>query len=214
MLNIKIIKAYIFIGFIITSYSQEKSNLEIYRSYVTDDIPYHKLIINNDEKITIERSVKLLSIVTYSTEFLTKTKNDTIFIISEMVYNKKANSNGKTKKANGFKVKNPLSEQFIKYFKNGKLYKKSDTELIFLNKKQPYFKKKLIDSIIGDERIFIINCKIYKPSISPSISVNETLENPKRAKLKLLKGKKAYKKYGIIGLNGAIEISDKKKRCK
>lgn len=204
MLSIKILKVCVFIGFIAISYSQEQSNSKIYQSYITDSIPKHLLIID-DKKVIIKIFGKGLFPST-SNEFITRTQNDTIFLLNELV---------KNKKTEGLIMSNYFTNQFTKQFRNGKIYKKSNKELIFLNKNAPYFKKELVDSIIGNNTIYYINGKLFKSSLNSSenqIDLNKVLKKPKRAKLKILDGKQAYEKYGIIGLYGIIEITDRK-RC-
>jgi hypothetical protein len=200
MSNIKLIITIILVGFTNMSYSQKYENNEAYQSYKTNTIPYHLLIFEKN-KLIIEIPRK--DAITFGTRtvFSTQTKKDTIFILNELT---------NVAKQKGIVVTNHFTNQFI----NSKIYKKSNNELLFIDKNRPYFKKELIDSLIGNNTIYYINEKLYKASDENQINIDTILKKPKRAKIKIWKGKEAYEKYGIIGLNGVIEISDRKRRCK
>ncbi|MBL4746579.1 MAG: hypothetical protein JKY08_09465 [Flavobacteriaceae bacterium] len=201
MSNIKFIITVLLIGFINISYSQIPENNQIYQTYTTDSIPYHLLIIKNN-KLIIEIPRKNDITFGSRTLFNIRTEKDTIFIINKLISD--------TKKE-GIVILN----SFTKHFVNTKIYKKSNNKLFFLNQNRPYFKKKLVGNLIGDNTIYYINGRLFKVPINSSknqININKILKKPKRAKFKMLKGKQAYEKYGIIGLNGVIEISDRK-RC-
>jgi len=200
MLNIKIIITILLIGFINISFSQTSENSQIYQTYSTEAIPYHLLIIKN-KKLIIEIPRKNDITFGSRTLFNKRTEKDTIFIINELI---------KDTKKGGIIISNSFTKQFI----NSKIFEKSNNELLFINKNRPYFKKRLIDSLIGDNTIYYINKKLYKVSNRNSINIDTILEKPKRAKIKILKGKQAFEKYGVIGLKGVIEISGRKKRCK
>lgn len=192
MLNIKIVFILFLIGFSKKSFSQE------FRTYITDFIPYHTLILKNDT-LFINIPKKNITSFGSSIKFLTKKKEGTIYILDKLIY--------KNKKG-GIILPNLFANQFI----NKKINKKSDNELIINNK--PYFKKDFVFELIGDNKIYYINGKLFKiHNNSNEIDLNKVLKKPKRAKLKILNGLQGYEKYGIIGLNGVIEISDKKKRC-
>ena len=203
MLSIKIFKVFILVGFIGVSCFQEHSNTKIYQSYITDSIPKHQLIIDKN-KIIVKIFGKGL-FPTTNAKFITKNKIDTIHILERIV---DINKNG------GIVLPDNITSNFINRFEDTKIYKKSNEKFIFLSDNRPYFKKELIDSLIGNNTIYYINKKLYKVSDENSINIDTILKRPKRAKIKILNGKDAYTKYGIIGLNGVIEISDRKIRCK
>jgi len=205
MLNIKCLLIIVLLGFVSMSYSQQQENNQVYKTYRTDSIPYHLLIIDKD-KLIIE--IPRNDAVTFRTSavFITRTEKDTITIFNKLADHIKQE---------GIVIKNHSIDHFINQFIKAEIYKKSNNELLFIKKNRPYFKKELVDSVIGDNTIYYINDKLFKIPINSNeklIDINKILKKPKRAKVKILKGKQAYEKYGIIGLNGVIEIFDKKKR--
>lgn len=77
-----------------------------------------------------------------------------------------------------------------------------------------------MDSLTEGNLIFVFNNKIYTDKDSTKIqSVIGNLLSPKgersfkkKYKMAILRGKKAYEKYGIIGLYGVIEYNHRKRR--
>jgi len=192
MLNIK----YLFIFFYIMSLNCVFG--QNYITYFEKGEPNHILSIKGDTlilKLTKNDNLFLEREVKYSL----KTNNDTLFVQKKVL-----------KKINGVNI----DETFFDSFENSKILKKRNDKLIFINNNKSYIEKRVIDSLIGNNDIFVINDSIHKIQIDDKpFDLRKLLKKPKKASVQKLTGKKAYEKYGIIGIYGVIEISDKKKFC-
>ena len=90
----------------------------------------------------------------------------------------------------------------------------SNEEILLAEEDRPYFQKKLVDSILGENTVYAINDEVYRipEDISDTSKLYDQLEKPKKAEVKILSGKEAFEKYGVIGFKGVVEIVDQPKK--
>ena len=192
MLSIKFFVAILFLSVFKCSLSQD------YRTYVTDSIPLHTVTLKKDS-LFVNIIKKNIITPSQTAVFHTKTINDTIYIVNRHL--PKISQNGVI-----------ISNAFFDQFLRKKIYNYSKNQLIINNR--PYYKKTFVSELIGPNKIYYVNGKLFKIGNNKSeIDLTKILKNPKKTKIKILDGKKAYEKYGVIGINGIIEIFDRK-RCR
>jgi len=169
-----------------------------YVTYTENEIPNHSIMIKDSilEVNTFDKN--MLSEIKIG--FLTEFKSDTL-ITHEKI---------QSKKSNGIR----LFSDFLESFYNAKFIKTGNDKIILIDDNRPYFSKKTIDSIIGDNYIFYVNGILHKSPLDKALDLKRFLKKPKKSNVKKLTGKQAYKKYGLIGIYGVFEIDDKKKYCK
>lgn len=101
-----------------------------------------------------------------------------------------------------------MKDYISREFENQKIIRISENELLLENVNRPYFSEKFIYKLRGNKMVFSINGSVEKYSEEKG---NEILKyyQKKGANIKLVEGEKSYKKYGAIGINFVIEITDK-----
>ncbi|PID67536.1 MAG: hypothetical protein CR968_06210 [Flavobacteriia bacterium] len=111
----------------------------------------------------------------------------------------------------GVKVEDEWIENIIDQFNNKTIKIISEKELLLIDEQRPYVQERIVDSLLGKNTIYCVNGKICKiPEDYPDTSeLYKLINKPKKAKVQILSGKEAYKRYGIIGFNGVVEIKDK-----
>ncbi len=103
----------------------------------------------------------------------------------------------------------PSSEEaFMLTFKNKNLLVQSESSFKIENTEQPFYRKSYIDSLTDSDLMFSIHGSLKKRK-ELTDEDDKIFKNAKRSQVKLWKGKKAYDKYGAIGLFGVIEIKSK-----
>lgn len=170
---------------------------ETYVTYYTESNEHHELEITNDS-ITYRRLYRHSLSPEYKFTYEIKKLNDTIFVL-----------NAKNNKVNLITESNLIPKEP----KNQFYIRKSKSELYFPVYRRPYFRKEYVDSLIGKSIIFFVNGKMYNPATSDSIFLNNKIMGNKKIKkrqTKFIKGKEAFDKYGVFGLNGIIEINNEK----
>jgi hypothetical protein len=101
-----------------------------------------------------------------------------------------------------------MKDYISREFENQKIIRISENELLLEKVNRPYFSEKFIYKLRGNKMVFSINGSVEKYSEEKG---NEILKyyQKKGANIKLVEGEKSYKKYGAIGINFVIEITDK-----
>jgi hypothetical protein len=183
------------------SFSQGSLSNNIYITYPSESIPQHSFLIDQ-ERVLLKISSKGSLFPQKTIRFSSKIKKDTIYIIKKEKVNQ-----GKGIKLN--------DNEFVSQFNNTHFYRKSKDVIVHLQSDRLYYAKAFVDSILGDQVVYSVNQKILM-SKKDSITLKDILDKQKfkAKKLKHIKGEKAIKSYGILGLNGVIEIKGKFKKCK
>ena len=95
-----------------------------------------------------------------------------------------------------------------KRVENQKIIRISENELLLENVNRPYFSEKFMYKLRGNKMVFSINGSVEKHNKRKGIKILEYYQK-KGANIKLVEGEESYKKYGAIGINFVIEITDK-----
>ncbi len=200
MLNIK---KSILICLILNSFlglSQESFIKNTYTTYSDESLPEHSLFIENSRVLLKVYSKGLFP--EKNINFISKITKDTICILGE---------EKDVDQTKGIKLNN---DKLVSKFVNTRFYIKSKNLIVHVETERPYFNKTVVDSIFGNQIIYLVDGKILK-SEKDSIVLKDILDKKKFKiqKLKMLKGEKAIKSYGILGLNGIVEIKGRYRRC-
>jgi len=105
------------------------------------------------------------------------------------------------------------TNQVVRRFLNSRFILKSDKVMYDLVSGYPYVDKRLIDD---KHTIYSIDGEIFKQNNSHKAKgrlkrkLKQIAEDKDKYTFNILKGKPAYDKYGVIGMNGIIEIERKK----
>ncbi len=184
------------------SFSQDFFSNSTYVTYSSESVPKHCFFIEQ-EKVILKIFSKSWLSPEKTIKFSSKIKKDTIYIIEK---------DKSIKQREGINLNN--DNEFVSKFNNTHFYRKSKDVILHLESNRPYYKKTFVDSILGDQVVYSVNQKILM-SKKDSIALKDILNKQKfkAKKLKLVKGEKAIKLYGILGLNGVIEINGKFKKC-
>lgn len=169
-----------------------------YLTYVEKDQLSHELITSNKK---IKLKVLSQGLFYGSTYNFNVKKNRGIYHLALII---------DTSNQKGLIVKdNPLN-QLLAQFDNREIKIRSENEIFLINENRPYFNKTTVDSIIGDNTVYSVNDKLYSvpKDFADASEIYKLIKKPKKAKVKVLTGKEAYERFGIIGLKGVIEIDD------
>jgi hypothetical protein len=105
------------------------------------------------------------------------------------------------------------TNQVVKRILNSRFILKSDKVMYDLVSGYPYVDERLIDD---KHTIYSIDGKIFKQNSNHKAKgrlkrkLKQIGEDKDKYTFNILKGKAAYDKYGVIGMNGIIEIEQKK----
>ncbi len=201
MSNIKKNSFVCFLFVSLVSFCQQNHTNKTYVTYSNNSSPKHSLVVSQEKVSLIIPSRGLFP--EKKVDFRSIIKNDTVYIFEreKIIPQKKGITLNKT--------------EFVSKFTNTHFYQKSKDIIIHIENNRPYFNKTIVDSIIGNDVVYSINGDILIPK-KDSIALSVVLDKKKfkSKKLKTLKGEDAVKSYGILGLNGVIEITGKYKKCK
>ncbi|WP_422091251.1 hypothetical protein [Tenacibaculum ovolyticum] len=183
------------------SFAQKSFINNTYTTYSTKTLPKHSLFIEH-QKVSLKLPSKGL-FPEKNINFISEIKNDTIYIFEE----KKG-----IEQAKGIKLAN---DKLVSKFANTRFYRKSKNAIVQIETERVYFNKTAVDSILGNQIIYAVNNEILK-SEKDATTLKNILDKKKFKvkKLKIRKGEKAIKRYGILALNGIIEIKGKYKKCR
>ncbi|GIM56415.1 hypothetical protein CAPN006_08090 [Capnocytophaga canimorsus] len=178
-------------------FSQNKDKIYI-TYYLSDDknFDFHKrqhYLTFDKEKLCVE-IMRKGDLMSDAKIFFHYTKeNDTIFVGKRILI----------KESKG--LRNKLFDEF----ENQKIVYISENELYLINANRPYFSRKYINRLRGNNVIFSINGVIKKIKKRKVINVLKYYIE-KNASIRFIQGEECFRKYGAIGIGQIIEVTENK----
>ncbi|WP_404812505.1 hypothetical protein ACIRNY_02595 [Capnocytophaga canimorsus] len=188
---------FFFLSFTLSLFSQNKDKIYI-TYYLSDDknFDFHKrqhYLTFDKEKLCVE-IMRKGDLMSDAKIFFHYTKeNDTIFVGKRILI----------KESKG--LRNKLFDEF----ENQKIVYISENELYLINANRPYFSRKYINRLRGNNVIFSINGVIKKIKKRKVINVLKYYIE-KNASIRFIQGEECFRKYGAIGIGQIIEVTENK----
>ncbi|MFK8273042.1 hypothetical protein [Capnocytophaga canimorsus] len=188
---------FFFLSFTLSLFSQNKDKIYI-TYYLSDDknFDFHKrqhYLTFDKEKLCVE-IMRKGDLMSDAKIFFHYTKeNDTIFVGKRILI----------KESKG--LRNKLFDEF----ENQKIVYISENELYLINANRPYFSRKYINRLRGNNVIFSINGVIKKIKKRKVINVLKYYIE-KKASIRFIQGEECFRKYGAIGIGQIIEVTENK----